>query len=516
MSGVGFVMLAHARFDRAAQVVRHVAAGGSPVVVHLDVRTPAQTKADFTANIGQDAIVLSEHAADWGRFGLVAATLTSTERLLADHPGLSHVCLISGACLPLRPMPDLQGFLGQSGDQDFIETVPVASDQWVEDGLSIERFTLYHPFSHRRQPWWFSRAVDVQRVLKIRRRLPQGLIPHLGGQWWCLSVPTLRAILDHPDRPRWQRFFRTTWIPDESFFQSFVRIVRPDREPGPALHLGRFNRRGRPIVFHDDHLEYLTAADHFFARKIDPDAEGLYKTFLNSGLAPCGSQFSGAVDETPIVRARDQVAHEGRGVLGPGRLPKGSALIRCDTVRPYLVLHSPSADLLEALLPRLQAGAPDQVTHGRLFREGSPAGFACGSIAFKGNLVGQQTLRDYRPAQFLSRLLWADRDRAVAFLLGPGDDALIRHQLANDPNARLVVLDDTDTAEAFIRSLTRPLGGNSRDKGRSSPLRSRYRTADPTEIVRDLEGKGDGRALQALLDLLKGDLDAATGWNIPP
>lgn len=509
-------MLAHARLDRAGAVARSLAGQGAPVVVHLDPRhggAAGQEAQDLQEGLRTPGVtVISRHAADWGRFGLVAATLAGLDRLLTDHPDLDHVCLLSGACLPLRPVSDLAGYLAAHPGRDFIESVPVAQHQWVEDGLSLERFTLYHPFSHRHSPWWFSRSVDVQRLLRVRRRLPTGLAPHLGAQWWCLSAATLRAILDHPEQARWQRFFKASWIPDESFFQTLVRAVRPAAEPGPPVHLGRFNRRGRPIVFHDDHADYLAASDHFFARKIDPDADGLYARFLSPDLPSRGAAFAGAVDEGPVDHARWQVDHEGAGMQAAGRFPKGTTITRCDTARPYLAVLGEDEALLEVLWPRLQAAAPGHVIHGRLFREDSPSAFACGSITCKGNLSGQPFLRDYRAAQFLSRLVWADRDRAMVFLVGPGDTRDIRYQLATDPHARLLVLGGAGASDARLAELARPFGG----RGKPMPQRAWHRAIDPAPLRADLDNRGDNSAWQALADIVRSDWYAPDGWSRPP
>lgn len=507
---VGFVMLAHARLDRAGAVARHLSAQGAPVVVHLDPRG-----AGAEALAAPDVTVIAEHEADWGRFGLVAATLAGVERLLADQPDLGHVCLISGSCLPLRPVADLQGFLAGAGDKDFIESVPVSKDQWVEDGLSLERFTLYHPFSHRHQPWWFSRCVDIQRAIGVRRRLPVGVDPHLGGQWWCLSTRSLRAILGHADRKSWEKFFQSTWIPDESFFQTLVRTVRTGDEPGPPLHFGRFNRRGRPIVFHDDHADYLAGTDHFFARKIDPDAGALYDRYLSVRAPSQRRGFVGEVDEAPLARARGQVDDEGRGTLGPGRLPKGTTLTRCDTARPYLAVIGEDADLLEAIWPRLQAEAPAHLVHGRLFRADAPAAFCCGSMTYKGNLSGQPYLRDYRAAQFLSRLIWADRDRPVVFLLGPGDETEIRYQLATDTHARLVVLGVPGASGEVLGRLARPFGGRGKGVRTPMPQRAWHQSVDGAAVREDLQDRGDGSGIQTLLDIITGDWSRPDGWSIP-
>ena len=507
-------MLAHERLDRATQVANHLAAASLPGVVHLDKRIPGEQVRAFRHDINPGVTTISEHAADWGRFGLIEATLAAIERLLRAHPDLDHVCLLSVACLPIRPPRDLVRFLANNAGRDFIESVSVADENWVEDGLSLERFTLYHPFSHRRHPWWFSRSVDVQRMLRMRRRLPVGVVPHLGSQWWCLSVPTLRAILDHPDLPRWKRFFRSSWIPDESFFQTLVRTVRPDAKPDPSLHLGRFNRRGRPVVFHDDHVAFLSATDHFFARKIDADATGLYDVFLGAGLPSLGAGFARHVDDDAFNQARAEQEHEGRGILSSSRLPKGVTLSRCDTVRPYLAIIAKDAKLLETLLPRLRAEASDCIVHGRLFRADKPTDFANSSLIYKGNINGQAEQWTYRPAQFLSRLIWADRDKPMVFLIGPGDEARIRFQLATDPNARLVVLDKAAAAEKKVTALSDPFGGRDKASRSRLPLRAWHRSLDPDEVWGVSGGQPeDALNLAGLMSSIQSDWFLPEGWK---
>ena len=50
--------------------------------------------------------------------------------------------------------------------------------------------------------------------------MPEGLVPHMGSQWWCLTRQTLSAILQDPERAKYDSYFRKVWIPDESYFQT--------------------------------------------------------------------------------------------------------------------------------------------------------------------------------------------------------------------------------------------------------------------------------------------------------
>lgn len=502
----GFAVLAHSSLDRAAALVRHLAGSGAPVAVHLDAGLPGDDIGAFRRAVGSDVEVISRHRAEWGRAGMVEATLALAQHLMNHHPELGHVALLSGACLPLKPMAELDAHLAEHAGTDFIESVPVRHESWVRDGLSGERFTLYHPFSHRDQPWLFSRSVDLQRWLRIERRLPAGLEPHLGMQWWCLSTQTLRAILQHPSLPYWRRFFRLSWIPDEGFFQTIVRHLRPDAEPRPPLHLMRFNARGRPIVFHDDHLPLFCRAPEFFARKIDPDAGQVYETLLGTGISGLGEHLGGPWEEfceAALSGANTDLSEEGRGLLSQSRLPNGTSLTKCDTHRPYLAIVADEASAISEGLQTLRRQAHEAVLHGRLFSPGRPAEFAGGSDLYPGNLSCDPDLRDYRAAQFLGRLVWLDRERPMAFLLAPGDAGEIRYQLIRDPNARLLFLTGKSRAGELMDDFCRPFGGRGPGARRKLDLHA---------WVRVLEADAD---LDSVASVLSEDWANQHGWSVP-
>jgi hypothetical protein len=69
------------------------------------------------------------------------------------------------------------------------------------------------------------------------------------------------------------RFFRTTWIPDETFFQTLVRHLVPSSEiKTRTLTFLMFTDYGMPVTFYNDHYDLLLSQDFLFARKVSPDA----------------------------------------------------------------------------------------------------------------------------------------------------------------------------------------------------------------------------------------------------
>ena len=148
------------------------------------------------------------------------------------------------SCLPLRPVSELVDYLARHPQTDFIESVTTEDVDWTVGGLDLERFTLRFPFSWRRHRRLFDGYVRLQRRLGFRRRIPAGLVPHLGSQWWCLTRRTLSAILDDPNRAAIDRYFRRVWIPDEAYFQTLVRTWSV-RVESRSLTLSKFDFSGQ-------------------------------------------------------------------------------------------------------------------------------------------------------------------------------------------------------------------------------------------------------------------------------
>ena len=280
---LGVVMLVHTALQRAEQVARHWATNGVPVVIHADSTV---SRARFEAFRNQlsdlDNIRFSKrHRCEWGTWGLVAASQSASEVMLKEFPGVRHVYLASGSCLPLRPVSELIEYLAARPATDFIESATLADVPWTVGGLDDERFTLRFPFAWKKHRRLFDGYVEVQRRLKLQREMPDGLVPHMGSQWWCLTRQTLSAILQDPRRRVYDRFFKQVWIPDESYFQTLVRLYSR-RIESRSLTLSKFDFQGKPHIFYDDHLQLLRRSDCFVARKIWPYADRLYNAFLNA------------------------------------------------------------------------------------------------------------------------------------------------------------------------------------------------------------------------------------------
>ncbi len=433
---VGFVMMAHAALDRAAQVALHLAGQGATVVIHVDKRVGAPAYFDLVRAVsGQPLVHLAPRiACDWGRWSLVEASRSASAYLLARAPDIDHVYLISGACLPIRPLADLTTFLKSHPETDFIESVTTADVTWPMGGLSDERFTLRFPFAWKRQRRLFDLWVDFQRRVGLKRRVPKDLTPHMGSQWWCLTRTTLERIIADPASAVTDRFFARVWIPDESYYATLVRRHARQIE-SRSLTLSKFDFQGKPHLFYDDHLPLLHNSPAFFARKIWPGARKLYGAFL--GPRPPAMHKSSATDlDRTFTQAISRRTRGRAGLHMSGRFPNGDFQGR-HTAAPYAVFHG-----FDDVYRDINAWVHHSLgatTHGHLFAP-ERAEFADGADTYAGGLTAAPRLRDYDPEAFLSNLMWSADDQYQSFLFAARDRQDITPFLARDANATIALI----------------------------------------------------------------------------
>ena len=438
MSTLGFIMMCHTALERAAQVARHLAERDCPVVIHLDRRVARARHDWLMRSLGDldNVRFCKRHRCEWGTWSLVQASQTAGETMLRAFPGVRHVYLASGSCLPLRPVGELRDYLAARPMTDFIESVTIRDVDWTIDGLNEERFNLRFPFSWKRRRFLFDRFVEVQRRLGLTRKIPEGLQPHLGSQWWCLSRQTLSAILQDQRRREFDRYFRLVWIPDESYYQTLARNYSRHVE-SRSLTLSKFDFQGKPHVFYDDHLHLLRRSDCFVARKIWPRADRLYRTFLTGdGAAPGRAEPAPGKIDRAFARALERRTRGRPGLYMQSRFPNPD-WENGKTAAPYSVFHGFN-DLFvdfEAWLSRRLGVA----VHGNLF-DPRRVRFAGDVDIHAGCLSASPKLRDYNPERFLTNLIWNTRGERQVFMFGPQDNQRPGAFMASDANAQISVI----------------------------------------------------------------------------
>lgn len=448
---VGILMLVHTALDRAEQAARHWAAAGCPVVIHVDKMVERKIYNKFVSALADVPTIefSTRYRCEWGSWGIVAASQCASEQMLANYSFVRHVYLTSGSCLPLRSVEELIEYLQERPRTDFIESVTTSDVPWTVGGLDHERFLLRFPFSWKRNRFFFDKYVQLQRALRLKRRIPNGLVPHMGSQWWCLTRQTLSAILQDPDRVDYDRYFNQVWIPDESYFQTLARQYSTNIE-SRSLTLSKFDFQGKPHIFYDDHLQLLRRSDCFVARKIWPHADRLYEVFLTdlAGAMKRTEPNPGKIDRI-FAKAVDRRTRGRPGLYMQSRFPNED-WENGVTAAPYSVFHGFS-ELFENFEPWLAKATSSRV-HGHLFAL-DRVHYAAGHQTIHGALGDSAQARDYNPSAFLTNLIWNTRGERQCFQFGPSDSQGISWRISKDHNAQVSVISGAWAVPLFKSNL---------------------------------------------------------------
>ena len=293
MAQIAYILLCHKNVEAIVAQAEYLTAEGDAVAIHFDKNAPQAGYAELVKRLANNPNVTFARRirCGWGEWSLVEATLETLKSAVAAFPDAEHFYLISGDCMPIKSAEYIHSQLAAS-DQDFIESVDFFASDWIRTGFREERLIYRHWFNERSQAWLFYASYYLQSKLGITRSTPKDLRMMIGSQWWCLRRKTVTQILAFiKKRPDVVKFFRTTWIPDETFFQTLVRHLVPSKEitsKPPTFLL--FSDYGMPINFYNDQKDLLLAQDHLFARKISMEATQLQEQ-LQSLYGAKGQDF---------------------------------------------------------------------------------------------------------------------------------------------------------------------------------------------------------------------------------
>jgi hypothetical protein len=295
MATVAFILLCHKDREAITAQVERLTAAGDKVAVHFDARASQSDYEALRSNFDGNpdvAFAKTRVKCGWGEWSLVAATLIAVRTAFEAFPEATHIYLLSGDCMPIKSAQYVHEYL-DARDVDIIESFDFFESDWIKTGFREERLIYRHIFNERTQPRRYYAAIKLQQVLGLKRAIPADLRMMIGSQWWCLRRRTIEKLLQFVDQNKGiERFFRTTWIPDETFFQTLVRHLVAEVEIDcrtPTFLM--FSDYGMPVTFYNDHFDLLLAQDYLFARKISAEAEEL-KARLGAVYAEVDRSFS--------------------------------------------------------------------------------------------------------------------------------------------------------------------------------------------------------------------------------
>ncbi|RID92701.1 glycosyl transferase [Gemmobacter lutimaris] len=285
MAKIAYILLCHKDPEGIIAQAQRLTAAGDYIAIHFDARAKREDFDQIRAALANNPAVTfakKRLKCGWGEWSLVDASLQAVRAAVEDFPRATHFYMLSGDCMPIKTAEYAHAFLDRE-EADYIESFDFFSSDWIKTGIKGERLIYRHWFNERTQKWLFYTSMGLQQKFGLERPIPEDLTIQIGSQWWCLRRRTVEWILDFcRKRKDVMRFFRTTWIPDETFFQTLVRHLVPhDEIRTRTLTFLMFTDYGMPVNFYNDQYDLLIAQDYLFARKISVDAQELKERLGN-------------------------------------------------------------------------------------------------------------------------------------------------------------------------------------------------------------------------------------------
>ena len=276
MARIAYILLSHKDPEGIIAQAERLTAVGDFIAIHFDGNSKKEHYDAIRAALKDNpnvAFAPRRVKCGWGEWSLVKATLLTANAALEAFPRATHFYMLSGDCMPIKSAEYAHAFLDRDA-VDYIESFDFFRSDWIKTGMKEDRLIYRHFFNERNHKWLFYTSVEWQRRLGLSRKVPEDLQIQIGSQWWCLRRRTVEAVVEFcAKRPDVMRFFRTTWIPDETFFQTLVRHLVPEQQiQSRTLTFLMFSDYGMPLNFYNDQYDMLVSQDFLFARKISPDA----------------------------------------------------------------------------------------------------------------------------------------------------------------------------------------------------------------------------------------------------
>lgn len=429
---------------------------GDYAVIHFDGNAPRPEFAKIEAAFQDvpNVRLVKRIRCGWGQWSLVEATLKGLEEAEEAFPDASHFALISGDCLPIKSAAFIHAKL-DAEDCDYIEHNAFDEIDWVKVGLREERIIYRHYFNERSQKPLFYGSLKLQQKLGLTRQPPHDLRIMIGSQWFVLRRSTVEALQDFlRARKDVTRFFKTTWIPDEIFFQSVVMHLIPREQVRSRTQTFLlFSDYGMPVNFYRDHIEFLKAQDYFFARKISEYGQGLREEFAAlytdpSSQSPAISSSGASIYE--YVRAKGR-----NGKRAADRFwQRGSTIGRRNELLIVVCKKWHIAGRLRQIIDS------DLCSYGYLFDNEADA------LPPLGNIESSREKRSRHRRAFLRLLFEYHDSHRLLVCLDPSNVDVIRDFASDDCGLRVLEI-RTDLDDAFLRGHAERIGLGGAEIGES-------------------------------------------------
>ncbi len=329
--------------------------GDRPVVLHHDFDTQPGFAVRPRPNLRLVPSVRHDGRVDpWSAVDDVRRSV----RFAFEHFEFDYLQLLSGSCLPTRPIEEFERHIAQSRDDAHVDWFDVTNDPNVLAGFAYRMFgndgDLRFRMFRKLRDLYFGKAPVVRQhggmalmlptvaggfltrtlraaTLKLARgalagrlgRVPYGLQlpPVVGSAWFGARRDIWQYLVAQAEDPAIGRFFRHKRLPAELVWPAL--LAGSGFRLGPSNHLiGTLDADEAPQPFCARDLARIISAPAFFARRFPNDSAAPIRRLMAFHLARSRARLV-AEAKTPAAPARPDVVsvHEATPPARPAAAP---------------------------------------------------------------------------------------------------------------------------------------------------------------------------------------------------
>jgi hypothetical protein len=273
-------MLFHKDPQLLSRAIKMLSSADCGFFVHIDA------KSDFRqfSMITLDNVIFCDKRVPvhWGEFSQIEATMLLLHKALVSSANYDYFVFLQGSTYPLRSGVYIQRFLKQNRGLEFMNAVKMPAPGYPLSKINTLRYPSDKPLRR-----FSARALAKLGMAQrdYRKYLP-GIEAYSGHACWALSRDASTFVTGFvTSNPHFVEYFRNTFAPDESFFQTILgnspfrvnirkNLVYADWSASPGDH---------PAMLNDEHMRLFEAREKvwvedewgagemLFARKLSDD-----------------------------------------------------------------------------------------------------------------------------------------------------------------------------------------------------------------------------------------------------
>lgn len=258
---IAYFILVHRYPEQFKRLFKAIYREGNQYLIHIDKSSGKQLSdeiEDFLSSY-YGAQILEPKNALWGGYSLVDAEIRGMERLLKMDKDWKYYINLSGQDFPLKSQEYIEDFLNENQGREYIRSL----DQ-----------KLIRPDTLNRINNIFIEAFSKIFRTGIKRKFLKNARPYIGTQWKVVSREFCDMVVNDPLVNRFKKFYRNSFIADESFFQTIMmNVFKSKNQINDDLRTIDWVPDGdiklRPRNFGKADFMRLTLSPDLFARKFD-------------------------------------------------------------------------------------------------------------------------------------------------------------------------------------------------------------------------------------------------------